>query len=261
VLKAFPKQPVVIRTLDLGADKMPGNLRAEYADEINPALSVRSIRLSMQHLELFKTQLRAILRAAVHGDLRVMFPLVTTLLEVRHARMILADVMEDLEEQGIPFRRDILVGMMVEVPAAAILAEEFAREVDFFSIGTNDLIQYTLAVDRGDPAVANLYRAGDPSILRLLRGVIAAARKHRIPVSVCGQMSSDPIFLPLLIGMGLRQLSATPHAIPELKEVVRNLTIAKAERIASRAEGMDLARDVENYLRGELRKICPDAVE
>ncbi|MDZ4684913.1 MAG: phosphoenolpyruvate--protein phosphotransferase [Planctomycetaceae bacterium] len=261
VLKAFPKQPVVIRTLDLGADKMPGNLRAEYADEINPALSVRSIRLSMQHLELFKTQLRAILRAAVHGDMRVMFPLVTTLLEFRQARMILADVMEDLEELGIPFRRDISVGMMVEVPAAAILAEEFAREVDFFSIGTNDLIQYTLAVDRGDPAVANLYRAGDPSILRLLRGVISAARRHRIPVSVCGQMSSDPIFLPLLIGMGLRQLSATPHAIPELKEVVRSLTIAKAERIASRAEGMDLARDVENYLRGELRKICPDAAE
>jgi phosphoenolpyruvate-protein phosphotransferase (PTS system enzyme I) len=259
VLRAFPKQTVIIRTLDLGSDKMPGNLRAEYPQEINPALSVRSIRLSMQHLELFKTQLRAILRAAVHGDLRVMFPLVTTLLEFRQARMILGDVMEDLEEQGIPFRRDILVGMMVEVPAAAILAEEFAREVDFFSIGTNDLIQYTLAVDRGDPAVANLYRSGDPSILRLLREVIAAAGRHKVPVSVCGQMSSDPIFLPLLIGMGLRQLSATPHAIPELKEVVRSLTIAKAERIASRAEAMDLARDVENFLRGELRKICPDA--
>uniref|UniRef100_A0A7C2NXF3 Phosphoenolpyruvate-protein phosphotransferase n=1 Tax=Schlesneria paludicola TaxID=360056 RepID=A0A7C2NXF3_9PLAN len=259
VVESFPSQPVVIRTLDLGSDKMPGKLRAEYPQEINPALSVRSIRLSMQHLELFKTQLRAILRAAVHGDLRIMFPLVTTLLEFRQARMILADVMEDLEEQGIPFRRDIPVGMMVEVPAAAILAEEFAREVDFFSIGTNDLIQYTLAVDRGDPAVANLYRSGDPSILRLLREVISAAGRHKIPVSVCGQMSSDPIFLPLLIGMGLRQLSATPHAIPELKEVVRNLTIAKAERIASRVESMDVARDVENFLRGELRKICPDA--
>lgn len=259
VLKAFPTQPVVIRTLDLGSDKMPGPLRAEYPDEINPALSVRSIRLSLQHLDLFKTQLRAVLRAAVHGDLRIMFPLVSTLMEFRQARMILGDVVEDLEEQGIPFRRDVPVGMMVEVPSAAILAEEFAREVDFFSIGTNDLIQYTLGVDRGDPAVASLYRAGDPSILRLLRGVVTAARKHQISVSVCGQMSSDPMFLPLLIGMGIRQFSVTPQTIPELKEVIRNLTIAKAERIANRAETMDIARDVETFLRGELKKICPDS--
>lgn len=261
VLKAFPTQPVVIRTLDLGADKMPGDLQSEYEDGINPALSVRSIRLSLMHLELFKTQLRAILRAAVHGDLRIMFPLVTTLLEFRQARMILGDVMEDLEEQGVPFNRDVPVGMMVEVPAAAILAEEFAREVDFFSIGTNDLIQYTLGVDRGDPAVASLYRAGDPSILRLLRGVVTAARKHQISVSVCGQMSSDPMFLPLLIGMGMRQFSVTPQMIPELKEVIRNLTIAKAERIANRAETMDIARDVETFLRGELKKICPDSAQ
>jgi phosphotransferase system enzyme I (PtsI) len=169
--------------------------------------------------------------------------------------------MEDLEEQGLPFRRDIPVGMMVEVPSAALLAEEFAREVDFFSIGTNDLIQYTLAVDRADPSVANLYRSGDPSILRLIRLVIDAARKHRISVSVCGQMSSDPMFIPLLVGMGLRQLSAMPHAIPELKEVVRNLTLAKAEKIASRAEGMEVARDVESFLRGELKKICPESVK
>jgi phosphoenolpyruvate-protein phosphotransferase (PTS system enzyme I) len=261
VLRAFPTQPVIIRTLDLGADKMPGQLRIEYPAEVNPALSIRSIRLSLQHLELFKTQLRAILRAAVYGDLRIMFPLVTTLLEFRQARMILGDVIEDLEEQGVEFRREVPVGMMVEVPAAAILAEEFAREVDFFSIGTNDLIQYTLAVDRGDPAVATLYRAGDPSILRLLRMVVNAARKHQIPVSVCGQMSSDPMFIPLLVGMGLRQLSVTPHAIPELKEVIRNLTIARAERIANRAETLDIARDVENFLRGELKKICPDSVQ
>lgn len=261
VLKAFPTQPVVIRTLDLGADKMPGQLQAEYADGVNPALSVRSIRLSLTHLELFKTQLRAILRAAVHGDLRIMFPLVTTLLEFRQARMILGDVMEDLDEQGVAFNRDVPVGMMVEVPSAAVLAEEFAREVDFFSIGTNDLIQYTLAVDRGDPAVANLYRAGDPSILRLIRNVITAAAKYHIPVSVCGQMSSDPMFVPLLVGMGLRQLSVTPHAIPELKEVIRNLTLAKAQRIASRSESMEVARDVESYLRGELKKICPEAMD
>ena len=261
VLKAFPGQPVVIRTLDLGSDKMPGALRAKYPESVNPALSVRSIRLSLQHIQLFKTQLRAALRAAEFGDLWIMFPLISTLLEFRQAKMVLSDVIEDLEEQGIPFRKNVPIGMMVEVPAAAIMAEEFAREVSFFSLGTNDLIQYTLAVDRADQAVANLYRSGDPSILRMIRHVVNAARKHNISVSVCGQMSSDPVFLPLLIGMGIRQFSVTPHAIPELKEVIRNLTISKAEKIAARAETLDVARDVENYLGGELKRICPDLMQ
>lgn len=261
VLKAFPDQPVVIRTLDLGSDKMPGPLRQKYPDSVNPALSVRSIRLSLQHLQLFKTQLRAALRAAEFGDLQIMFPLISTLLEYRQAKMVLSDVIEDLEEQGIPFRRNVPIGMMVEVPSAAIMADEFAQEVNFFSLGTNDLIQYTLAVDRADQAVANLYRSGDPSILRMIRNVVNAARKHEISVSVCGQMSSDPVFLPLLIGMGIRQFSVTPHAIPELKEVIRSLTISKAEKIAERAEALEVARDVENYLGGELRRLCPDLMQ
>ena len=261
VLKAFPGQPVVIRTLDLGSDKMPGALRAQYPDSVNPALSVRSIRLSLQHLQLFKTQLRAALRAAEFGDLQIMFPLISTLLEFRQAKMVLSDVIEDLEEQGVPFRRDVPVGMMVEVPSAVLMADEFAQEVSFFSLGTNDLIQYTLAVDRADQAVANLYRSGDPSILRMIRMIVNAARKHNISVSVCGQMSSDPVFLPLLIGMGIRQFSVTPHAIPELKEVIRNLTISKAEKIAERAETLEVARDVENYLGGELRRLCPDLMQ
>src|SRR5262249_14893616 len=140
------------------------------------------------------------------------------------------------------------------------LAEEFAREVSFFSIGTNDLIQYTLAVDRGDPTVANLYRAGDPSILRLIRMVGMAAEKHHVSVSLCGQMCSEPLFIPLLLGMGFRQFSVTLQAIPELTEVIRHLTVAKAEEISSRAESMDTARDVEAFLRGELKKICPESV-
>jgi phosphotransferase system enzyme I (PtsI) len=189
-----------------------------------------------------------------------MFPLISSLLELRQAKMILADVAEDLEEQGIEFQRGLPVGMMVEVPAAALLAEEFAQEVDFFSIGTNDLIQYTLAADRSDPAVANLYSPGDPSILRLIRMVLAAGSAYDTPVTVCGQMSSDPKFIPLLLGMGLRNLSVTPFIIPELKEVVRNITIAQAEKVAAHALTLDLARDVESYLRGELRKLCPDLV-
>lgn len=258
VVRAFKDRPVVIRTLDLGADKIPSAFRKLSAKSNNPVLGLRSLRLSLQHLPLFKTQLRAILRAAVEGNVWLMFPLVTTLLELRQAKMILGDVIEDLEEEGIPFQRNVPVGMMVEVPAAALLADEFAREVDFFSIGTNDLIQYTLAADRSDPAVANLYSSGDPSILRLIRRVIGAGRKHGIPVTVCGQMSSDPKFIPQLIGMGIRQISVTPHAIPELKEAIRSITVPQAEEIAAHAESLDVARDVENYLRGELKKNCPD---
>jgi phosphotransferase system enzyme I (PtsI) len=259
VLKAFPDRPVVIRTLDLGADKLPIGFRMEYPEGVNPALSLRSIRLSLQHLDLFRTQLRAIARAACHGDLRIMFPLISTLLELRQAKMILGDVLEDLEEQGITYRREIPVGMMMEVPSAAIMAEQFAREVDFFSIGTNDLIQYTLASDRGDPRIANLYRAGDPAIIRLIQIVVKAGQSRGIPVSVCGQMSSDPLFVPLLVGLGLRQLSVTPHLIPEIKELIRKLTISKAENLANRVLRMETANDVESFLRGEHRKLSPES--
>lgn len=260
VLEACGDRPVVIRTLDIGADKVPARIRERFADSQNPMLGLRSIRLSLQSTPLFKVQLRAVLRASVHGDARVMFPLVSSLLEFRQAKMILMDVMEDLDDEGIEFRRDLPVGMMVEVPSAVILADEFAREVDFFSIGTNDLIQYTLACDRSDPSVANLYRSGDPSILRMLQSVLQAGERHNKEVTVCGQMSSDPRFVPLLLGLGLRNLSATPHSISRLKEVVRNISIPEAERIAAHACSLDLARDVEHYLLGELGRICPDLV-
>ena len=261
VVEACGDLPVVIRTLDIGADKVPQLMADQFAESANPMLGLRSIRLSLRNTQMFKRQLRAILRASVHGNVRVMFPLVATLLEFRQAKMILMDVMEDLEDEGIPFQRNVPIGMMVEVPSAVILAEEFAREVDFFSIGTNDLIQYTLACDRSDPTVAHLYRSGDPSILRLIQMVLRAAEKHGKSVTVCGQMSSDPRFIPLLLGMGLRSLSATPQAIPRLKEVVRNLSITEAERISQHACSLDLARDVEHYLQGELSRLCPDLVD
>jgi phosphotransferase system enzyme I (PtsI) len=260
VIHEMGDHPVVIRTLDLGADKIPGDIEEFRTKADNPALGLRSIRLSLRHLGQFKTQLRAILRAAVHGDIRIMFPLVTTLLELRRARMILADVIEDLEEEKAGFRRDIPVGMMVEVPAAALLAHNFAREVDFFSIGTNDLIQYTMAVDRAEPSVASLYRAGDPSILRLIHMVVDAGRIEGIPVTVCGQMSSDPKFVPLLLGLGIRNVSVTPISVPEVKDVVRNFSIENAEQIAKHAQSLDVARDVENYLRTELNRLCPDRI-
>jgi phosphotransferase system enzyme I (PtsI) len=262
VVQAFPGSPVVIRTLDLGADKVPSRLKGIYDGEANPELGLRSIRLSLSDKDLFKTQLRAILRAAPAGkDVRVMFPLISSLGELRQAKMIFRDVCEDLEEQDAEFRADIAVGMMVEVPSAALMADEFAREVDFFSIGTNDLIQYTLAADRGNPAVSQYYNAADPAILRLIRMVVSAARKQGIPVTVCGQMSSDPKFVPLLIGLGVRELSVTPQAVPQVKAVIRAISVVQAERIASEALELDVASSVESFLRGELTKCCPEVIQ
>ncbi|VAX42023.1 Phosphoenolpyruvate-protein phosphotransferase of PTS system, partial [hydrothermal vent metagenome] len=258
VIRAFPNQPVIIRTIDLGADKVPGSMEQIFREMPNPVLGLRSIRLCLKNQPLFKTQLRAILRAAVNGDVKIMFPLVATLGELRQAKMILKDVQEELDEANIPFCGDVSVGMMVEVPAAALMATEFAREVDFFSIGTNDLVQYTLAVDRSDLTVAELYNVADPSVLRLIRHVVESANTEGIPVTVCGQMSSDPIYIPLLIGMGLRQLSATPRTIPELKEVIRSLSVEQAEEIAHHVETLDDAGAIERFLRAELKQLCPE---
>jgi phosphotransferase system enzyme I (PtsI) len=258
VIDTLGERPVVIRTLDLGADKVPGSMRELFELGSNPELGLRSIRVSLDNQDLFKTQLRAVLRAAVGADVRIMFPLISSLSEWRLAKMILQDVKEDLDEEGLDYNGDIPVGIMVEVPSVAWMADEFAREVDFFSIGTNDLIQYTLAADRSDPSVAKYYNAADPAILRTIRAVVDAAEKRQMPVTVCGQMSSDPKAVPLLVGMGLRQLSTTPHAIPEVKEVIRSLTIPRAREVASQALQMEVARDVDAYLRGELKKICPD---
>ncbi len=258
VLQNFPNQPVIIRTLDLGADKIPGALEDVFREMPNPELGLRSIRVSLEFLGLFRTQLRALLRAATAGDLRIMFPLISSLSELRQAKMVLSDVCEDLEEQGIPFKKDVPVGMMVEVPSVAILAKEFAREVDFFSVGTNDLIQYTLAADRSDPTVAKYYNPADPAILALLRNVFTAANEAGIPVSVCGQMGSEPKFVPLLLGLGLRTLSVTPQSIPTIKEVIRNMSISDAEEIAKRVAQMEVARDIESYLRGELKRFLPN---
>jgi phosphoenolpyruvate-protein phosphotransferase (PTS system enzyme I) len=260
VVESFPDKPVVIRTLDLGADKVPSSMPEYYPEGLNPELGLRSIRLSLTNLPQFKTQLRAILRVATLGDVRLMFPLVSSLMELRQAKSAVADVMEELDEKGVAFYRDIPVGMMVEVPAAAVLADDFAREVDFLSIGTNDLIQYTLAADRSNPAVARYYNSSDPAILRMIRMVVEAGARHDVPVTVCGQMSSDPKLIPLLIGLGLRQLSATPHAIPELKDVMRRWTIAEAKAIAEHALTLEMARDIETYLRGEYHRICPEVV-
>jgi phosphotransferase system enzyme I (PtsI) len=256
-----PGKPVVIRTLDLGADKFFRKPDAHQPhEERNPFLGLRSVRLCLRNLTLFKTQMRAILRASYYGDVRIMFPMVSTLLELRQCKLILAEVKEDLEEAGIAFNRKLPLGTMIEVPSAAIMAAELAKEVNFFSIGTNDLIQYTLAADRTNETVAGLYSAGDPAVLRLIEQVVAAAHKHEIEVSVCGEMSGEPIYTMLLLGMGLRQLSVTPQNIPEIKKIIRSVTIEEATQVARQALRLDTARDVNHYLREQTRRILPEVV-
>jgi phosphotransferase system enzyme I (PtsI) len=271
VLRSLGPKPVVIRTLDLGADKFANRVEKHH-EERNPSLGLRSVRLCLRSLALFKTQLRAILRASAYGDVRIMFPMISTLLELRQCKMILAEVKEDLEEESIAFNRKLPVGTMIEVPSAALMARELAREVDFFSIGTNDLIQYTLAADRTNENVANLYSAGDPAVLRLIVQVVAAAQAQTSPadngagpqrtveVSVCGEMSGDPIYTLLLLGLGLRQLSVTPQNIPEIKKVIRTATLTEAKDVAEAVLKLDTARDVNNYLRDRTRRILPEVV-
>ncbi len=255
VLESMGDRPVVIRTLDLGADKLATAPLAE--PEPNPFLGLRSIRLALNNKPMFRTQLRAILRASVHGELRIMFPLISTLIELRAAKSVLADAMEDLEEQGIPFRRDLKVGMMVEVPSAVMMLDRFAEEVDFFSIGTNDLIQYALAVDRNNKEVASLYTPSDPAVVRMIDHSIRTARQFDVPVSLCGQMSGIRRYTMLLLGLGLRSLSVAPTAVPEIKQVCRSVTIEQCERVAEHVLTLESAQQVRTYLNEELIKILP----
>lgn len=261
VIEAMGDKPVVIRTLDLGADKLAHVAGIQHPmDEKNPFLGLRSIRLSLRHREVFRRQIRAILRAGIAGSPRIMFPLVSTVGELLQAKRIVNDECEDLEERKIPFRRDIPIGIMVEVPATVMTIERYVPEVDFFSIGTNDLIQYALAVDRGNKDVASLYSASDPAVLKLIHLVIQAGRTGATPVSVCGQMSSNPIYTMLLLGMGLRQLSVPLSVHQEIKMVCRSVTLPQCEAVAARAMAMESAQSITVYLQEELRKVAPQLV-
>jgi phosphotransferase system enzyme I (PtsI) len=259
VVDTMKGRPVVIRTLDLGADKLSESVQGDERER-NPFLGLRSIRLCLRHLDIFKTQLRAILRASAHGPISIMFPLISTMLELRQARMLVGNVMEDLADERVPFNRDIKIGIMIEVPSAVILADQFARQADFFSLGTNDLIQYTLAVDRNNQNVSNLFCAADPAVLRLIRMSVKAAKRHDLPLSVCGEMGADPIFTLLLVGLGIRSLSITPYSLPEIKKAIRSMKVSDATKVARKVMTIDNARDAANYLRGEARKILPEVV-
>ncbi|MHC4719115.1 MAG: phosphoenolpyruvate--protein phosphotransferase, partial [Planctomycetota bacterium] len=251
----FKHRPVTIRTVDLGADKYTQSKR--FAPEPNPFLGLRSIRFCLQNLVMFKTQLHAILRASVLGEVKIMFPLITNLQELMQTRLILRDVMEDLDEESIDYNRNIRIGIMIETPSAALMASTLTRDVDFFSIGTNDLTQYTLAVDRGNELVSTLYSPADPAVLRLIRTVVQEAHKGQIDLTVCGEMASEPEYIMLLLGMGVRTISLAQPMIPEIKQIIRSVTVEDCNSLARKVLSMNSERQISSYLRDATRKILP----
>ncbi len=257
VVEVMKDKPVVIRTFDFGDDKAAERHGAEV--EHNPALGLRGIRLALKRWNLFRLQLRAILRASAYGDVRIMFPLVSTVREFRQAkRTALLEIMDELHDEHIPFNDKIKVGMMVEVPAAAIMLDKFAEDADFFSIGTNDLIQYTMAVDRGNSHVNHLFNAEDPAPLRLIRHIVAVSDRRRVPVSLCGQMGGNPHTVVLLLGLGLRSVSCAPASISKIKQICRYMTLDDCRAIAWKALRMSNAKDIRDYVRNKLRNLVPE---
>jgi len=238
--------PVVIRTYDLGGRK----LAREVMDtrEENPVLGLRGIRLTLARPSVFRTQLRGLFRAAVHGDVWVLLPMVSALEEVRAFRAFAEEVEQELADEGVEYRRDFKLGVMIEVPSAAMIADRLAKEVDFFAIGTNDLIQYSMAVDRNNEHVTQLYQPLHPAILRMLRFVIEQAELHGIPVSVCGEMAADPLAAAVLVGLGVRRLSLSPRRIPEIKTRIRDIDAASLRPHVLHCTGLGTAAEVERYL-------------
>lgn len=253
-LKEVGQLPVTFRTLDLGADKGDGG-RGQWVEE-NPFLGCRSIRYCFAHPELFRDQLRALFRASALGQVRIMLPMISSISELDRALHIIDQVKEDLRNDNVSFDEGVPLGVMVEIPALAMIADLVAPRVDFFSVGTNDLTQYTLAVDRGNENVAPLFDPGHPAVLRLLRRTLHAGEQAGIPVSLCGEMASEPIYVPLLLGLGFRNLSVSPTSIPEVKRLLRSIKIyeckALAKRCLAHSDGFAINAELRDWARDKL---------
>jgi phosphotransferase system enzyme I (PtsI) len=250
-----PRQ-VTIRTLDIGGDKFLSPL--EYPPEMNPALGLRAIRFSLKEPKIFRIQLRAILRASAFGRVRIMFPLISSPREMMEGRRILASVKEELYREGLAFDPDLPVGAMIEVPAAVTLADLLTDYADFFSIGTNDLIQYALAIDRVNKQVADMYQPLHPAVLRMVRDVVQAGRNADIPVAMCGEMAGDPLNIPVLLGLGVEELSMNALAIPVVKRVIRTTSLAEAQELARQALLLPTVEEVNSYVIHEMDRRFPD---
>lgn len=253
VAKEMAPSSVVIRTLDLGGDKFLSQLN--LAPEINPFLGLRAIRLCLHDVDLFKTQLRAILRASKQRNLKIMYPMISGIEELRAANQVLWEVKEEFKNKKVFFDEHIPVGAMIEIPSAALAADLLAKEVNFFSIGTNDLIQYFLAVDRVNERVAYLYEPLSPTILRLIKSVIDAGHRAGIWVSLCGEMASDPLAVLILLGLGLDEFSVGAISIPQVKKIIRSITFETAQRLADGALRLSTAKDVERFVRRRVARI------
>jgi phosphotransferase system enzyme I (PtsI) len=251
VARAMAPRPVTIRTLDVGGDKDIAHMGLGH--EENPQLGCRSIRLSMMHEGVFRAQLRAVLRASIDGNVRLLLPMISSLGELRQARAILEQVKDELCQSGVAFDADLPLGVMVEVPSAALTADVLARECDFMSVGTNDLTQYTLAVDRGNERVAHLYDPLHPAVLALIDRSVRAAARAGIPVSLCGEMVGNPLSVPILVGLGLQELSGTPGAVPIVKEIVRALDSGLVADDARAAREAGTAQEVHAIGAARLR--------
>ena len=237
---------VVIRTFDLGGKKLAREVIGIKED--NPVLGLRALRLCMKHRDMFTTQLRALLRASAFGKIKIMFPLVSGIQELRQVKTLITEIKADLDRQGIAYNRELQIGIMIEVPAAALIADVLATEADFFAIGTNDLIQYSLAIDRGNENVNYLYEPLHPAILRLVKFVIDSGKKAGIPVSMCGEMASDPLYAIVLLGLGLEIFSMNPSAIPVLKDVLRSVRYKECRRISEAALKKKTAQEIEEFV-------------
>lgn len=249
--------PSVIRTFDIGGDKLGNFHMSRY--EKNPYLGCRAIRLMLKERTVFKTQIRAILRASAFGEVSILFPMISGVLELREAKAIVEEAKRELLEKGIPFARNIPIGCMIEVPSAAITCDILAQECDFLSIGTNDLVQYSLAVDRGNPAMSYLYTPAHPSILRLIKLVVDEGNRAKKTVSVCGEIAADPRYTPLLLGLGVHDLSVSSPSLPVVKNVIRRLSIIEARKIAEFALSLSTAMEIEELLEEAYKKLQADS--
>jgi phosphotransferase system enzyme I (PtsI) len=239
---------VVIRTLDINGDKALKYNR-DQLPETNPALGLRAIRFCLKRKEIFKSQLKAILRASHFGKIKILFPMISSLGEVLEAKKILNQCKIELDEKKIKWDKKIKTGIMIEIPSAAIIADILAKEVDFFSLGTNDLVQYTLAIDRGNEEVAHLYNELNPAVLRLIQNTVTVAEKNKIEISICGEMAGNPLNIPLLLGLGIKNLSMYPHGIPQIKQIIRELNIKEAAALTKEIFRQNNCEDSKNLIR------------
>jgi phosphotransferase system enzyme I (PtsI) len=254
ILEEMQGRPVTIRTLDLGGDKLPVGHRSH---EPNPALGLRAIRFTLRHPQLFRTQLRALLRASVHGKLQIMLPMIAAVGELREAKAQIEQIRAELVREGRPVADKIPVGIMLETPAAALSADRLAKECDFFSIGTNDLIQYSLAIDRSNRDVAYLYRPLHLGVLRMIQGAVAGARAAGIEVAMCGEMAGDPLYALVLLALGLDTLSVNPADIPKVKRVIRGAELSDAQKVLEAAMCFTSHHDIENYVEEQMKSRFP----